>query len=72
MLTGPVTILAWSFVQTTSRAARLLTRQVLALFFDEIADLEQAGIRIIQVDEPVCVSCCPCAATSSRSTWTGR
>jgi 5-methyltetrahydropteroyltriglutamate--homocysteine methyltransferase len=51
MLTGPVTILAWSFVRDdqplgdTARQVGLALRQ-------EIADLEAAGIGIIQVDEP--------------------
>lgn len=51
MLTGPVTILAWSFVRDDQPLAQTATQVALALA-DEIADLEQAGIRIIQVDEP--------------------
>jgi len=51
MLTGPVTILQWSFVRDDQ--ARKDTRLQIALALrDEIRDLEQAGIRMIQVDEP--------------------
>jgi len=50
MLTGPVTILNWSFVRNDiPRAA--VARQIAVALSDEIDDLQQAGIRIIQVDE---------------------
>jgi 5-methyltetrahydropteroyltriglutamate--homocysteine S-methyltransferase len=51
MLTGPVTILAWSFVRD-DQPRRETANQVALALADEIADLEEAGIRIIQVDEP--------------------
>ena len=51
MLTGPVTILAWSFVRDDQPREETANQVALALA-DEIADLEEAGIRIIQVDEP--------------------
>ncbi len=51
MLTGPVTMLAWSFVRTDQPLSET-ARQVALAVRDEIADLEAAGIRIIQVDEP--------------------
>jgi len=51
MLTGPVTILAWSFVRDDEPLGETANQVALALR-DEIADLETAGIRIIQVDEP--------------------
>ncbi len=51
MLTGPVTILAWSFVRDDQPLAETANQVGLALR-DEIADLENAGIAIIQVDEP--------------------
>lgn len=51
MLTGPVTILAWSFVRDDQPLADTANQVALALR-DEIADLEEAGIGIIQVDEP--------------------
>jgi 5-methyltetrahydropteroyltriglutamate--homocysteine methyltransferase len=51
MLTGPVTILQWSFVRDDQ--ARSLTCQQIALAIrDEVVDLENAGIGIIQIDEP--------------------
>ncbi|MEV6239100.1 5-methyltetrahydropteroyltriglutamate--homocysteine S-methyltransferase [Lentzea sp. NPDC051838] len=51
MLTGPVTILAWSFVRDDQPLADTAAQVALALR-DEIRDLEGAGIRVIQVDEP--------------------
>jgi 5-methyltetrahydropteroyltriglutamate--homocysteine methyltransferase len=51
MLTGPATILCWSFVRDDQ--PRETTRRQIALAIrDEVADLEKAGIRIIQIDEP--------------------
>ncbi|MEX1158272.1 MAG: 5-methyltetrahydropteroyltriglutamate--homocysteine S-methyltransferase, partial [Thermomicrobiales bacterium] len=51
MLTGPVTILNWSFVRDDMPRAEVCYQIGLALR-DEVADLEAAGIRIIQIDEP--------------------
>ncbi|GAB3658990.1 5-methyltetrahydropteroyltriglutamate--homocysteine S-methyltransferase [Glycomyces tarimensis] len=51
MLTGPVTILAWSFVRDDQPLADTAEQVALALR-DEVADLEAAGTSIIQVDEP--------------------
>ena len=51
MLTGPVTILAWSFVRDDQPLADSATQVALALR-DEIDDLVAAGISIVQVDEP--------------------
>jgi 5-methyltetrahydropteroyltriglutamate--homocysteine methyltransferase len=51
MLTGPVTILAWSFVRDDQPLGDTADQVALALR-DEIADLESAGIGVIQVDEP--------------------
>lgn len=51
MLTGPVTMLQWSFVRDDQ--PRELTALQLALVVrDEVQDLEAAGIRVIQIDEP--------------------
>ncbi len=50
MLTGPVTILNWSFVRDDQDRA-LTCRQIAFAIRDEVLDLEQAGIRIIQIDE---------------------
>ncbi len=51
MLTGPVTILAWSFVRD-DQPLGVTANQVALALRQEIADLEAAGIGIIQVDEP--------------------
>ncbi|MFD4429598.1 5-methyltetrahydropteroyltriglutamate--homocysteine S-methyltransferase [Nocardia sp. NPDC058497] len=51
MLTGPVTILAWSFVRDDQPLGES-ARQVALAIRDETVDLEAQGTRIIQVDEP--------------------
>lgn len=51
MLTGPVTILAWSFVREDQPLGETADQVALALR-DEIEDLEAEGVGIIQVDEP--------------------
>lgn len=51
MLTGPVTIMAWSFVRDDESRAEVADQLGLALRA-EIADLNAAGIKIVQVDEP--------------------
>jgi 5-methyltetrahydropteroyltriglutamate--homocysteine methyltransferase len=50
MLTGPVTILAWSFVRDDQPRSET-SRQIAFAIQDEITDLENAGIEMIQVDE---------------------
>jgi 5-methyltetrahydropteroyltriglutamate--homocysteine methyltransferase len=50
MLTGPVTILQWSFVRDDQSRERTCTEVALAIQ-DEVLDLETAGAAIIQVDE---------------------
>ena len=51
MLTGPVTILAWSFVRDDQPRSETCSQIALAIR-DEVQDLEEAGISIIQIDEP--------------------
>ncbi|RNI22140.1 5-methyltetrahydropteroyltriglutamate--homocysteine S-methyltransferase [Flexivirga caeni] len=51
MLTGPVTMLAWSFVRDDQPLGDT-ARQVALALRDEVSDLESAGCRVIQVDEP--------------------
>jgi 5-methyltetrahydropteroyltriglutamate--homocysteine methyltransferase len=51
MLTGPVTILQWSFVRDDLERSQTCAQIALALR-DEVADLEAAGINVIQIDEP--------------------
>lgn len=50
MLTGPVTILCWSFVRDDQPRSETC-RQIALAVRDEVLDLERAGIRIIQIDE---------------------
>ncbi|MEU0039386.1 5-methyltetrahydropteroyltriglutamate--homocysteine S-methyltransferase [Streptomyces sp. NPDC006333] len=51
MLTGPVTMLAWSFVRDDQPLGET-ARQVALALRDEVDDLEAAGTPVIQVDEP--------------------
>ncbi|MEJ5963740.1 5-methyltetrahydropteroyltriglutamate--homocysteine S-methyltransferase [Pedobacter immunditicola] len=51
MLTGPVTILQWSFVRNDQSRAQTC-QQIAFAIRDEVTDLEKAGIKIIQIDEP--------------------
>jgi 5-methyltetrahydropteroyltriglutamate--homocysteine methyltransferase len=51
MLTGPVTILNWSFVRDDQPRADTC-RQIALALRDEVADLAAAGLRAIQIDEP--------------------
>lgn len=51
MLTGPVTILQWSFVRD-DQPRETTCRQIALALRDEVLDLEKAGINIIQIDEP--------------------
>lgn len=51
MLTGPVTILCWSFPREDI-SREVIARQIALALRDEVKDLENIGIRIIQIDEP--------------------
>lgn len=51
MLTGPVTILQWSFVRD-DQPRETTCKQIALAIRDEVVDLEKAGIRVIQIDEP--------------------
>ena len=51
MLTGPVTILQWSFVRN-DQPREITCNQIALAIRDEVKDLETAGIKIIQIDEP--------------------
>ena len=51
MLTGPVTMLQWAFVRDDQPRADTALQLALAVR-DEVVDLEAAGIRVIQIDEP--------------------
>lgn len=66
MLTGPVTILQWSFVRDDQPRSDT-TLQIAAAIRDEVRDLENAGIAIIQIDEPALREGLPLR----RSRWDG-
>lgn len=51
MLTGPITMLMWSFVRD-DQPHSITALQLALVIRDEVADLERAGIGIIQIDEP--------------------
>ena len=51
MLTGPATIIAWSYVRQDISVGQVAYQIALALK-DEIADYENAGIKVVQIDEP--------------------
>ncbi|MQM27115.1 5-methyltetrahydropteroyltriglutamate--homocysteine S-methyltransferase [Glycomyces albidus] len=73
MLTGPVTILAWSFVRDDQPLADTADQVALALR-DEVADLEAAGTAIIQVDEPALRELLPvrAAGRAAYAAWATR
>ena len=64
MLTGPITILQWSFVRD-DQPRRDTAFQIALAIRDEVADLEAAGIGVIQIDEPALREGLPLA----RSQW---
>ena len=66
MLTGPITILQWSFVRDDQPRATTALQIALAIR-DEVADLEAAGIGMIQIDEPAIREGLPLR----RSQWHG-
>jgi len=66
MLTGPVTILAWSFVRNDQPLGDT-ARQVALALRDELTDLEAAGIGIIQVDEPALRELLPLRKADQRA-----
>jgi 5-methyltetrahydropteroyltriglutamate--homocysteine methyltransferase len=51
MLTGPVTILNWSFVRD-DQPRSVSCKQLALAIREEVLDLEKAGLRVIQIDEP--------------------
>jgi 5-methyltetrahydropteroyltriglutamate--homocysteine methyltransferase len=51
MLTGPTTILQWSFIRNDQAYAKTNLQVALAIR-DEVLDLDKAGIKVVQVDEP--------------------
>lgn len=69
MLTGPVTILNWSFPREDISIKESISQIALAIR-DEVLDLEANGIRMIQIDEAALRENCRFAArTGIRSIW---
>ncbi|MGG3939617.1 5-methyltetrahydropteroyltriglutamate--homocysteine S-methyltransferase [Anoxybacillus kestanbolensis] len=68
MLTGPVTILNWSFVRDDIPRKRVLIQLALAIR-EEVLQLEKEGIRIIQVDEPALREGLPLKKEKHASYW---
>ncbi|HET6789423.1 MAG TPA: 5-methyltetrahydropteroyltriglutamate--homocysteine S-methyltransferase, partial [Aquabacterium sp.] len=66
MLTGPVTLLNWSFVRDDQPRA-LSCRQLALAIREEVLDLERAGVRVIQIDEAALREGLPLR----RSQWQG-
>ena len=66
MLTGPVTLLQWAFVRD-DQPRETTCRQIALALRDEVLDLERAGIRAIQIDEPALREGLPLR----RSRWQG-
>lgn len=66
MLTGPVTILAWSFVRDDQPLAESADQIALAIR-DETIDLEAAGAKVIQVDEPALRELLPLRAADQQA-----
>jgi 5-methyltetrahydropteroyltriglutamate--homocysteine methyltransferase len=73
MLTGPVTILQWSFVRD-DQARSATAFQIALAIRDETVDLEKAGIAVIQIDEPAFREGLPLKRTDwdAYLDWAGR
>jgi 5-methyltetrahydropteroyltriglutamate--homocysteine methyltransferase len=70
MLTGPVTMLKWSF-ERDDQPREATARQLALVIRDEMADLEAAGIGVVQVDEPALREALPLRAERRQAylTW---
>ncbi|BCL82220.1 5-methyltetrahydropteroyltriglutamate--homocysteine methyltransferase [Ktedonobacteria bacterium brp13] len=70
MLTGPVTMLNWSFVRD-DQPRETTCRQIALALSEEVADLERAGLRAIQIDEPALREGFPlrCSQWDAYLTW---
>lgn len=68
MLTGPITCLRWSFPRDDVHQSIQAAQLALALR-DEVVDLEQAGVNVIQVDEPALREGLPLRAGSEREKY---
>ena len=66
MLTGPITMLCWSFVRDDQPRFET-ARQIALALRDEVTDLERAGIQVIQIDEPAFREGLPCGISIGRT-----
>ncbi|GAB2523422.1 5-methyltetrahydropteroyltriglutamate--homocysteine S-methyltransferase [Paramicrobacterium agarici] len=71
MLTGPATLLSLSFVRDDQPLADT-AEQIALVLRDEIADLERAGLRIVQVDEPALAERLASGSSDLGSDWAVR
>ncbi len=69
MLTGPVTILNWSFAPSDSATRDILRLQIAECINQEVSDLQDAGISIIQIDEPAFREGLPLKAAAQAHYW---
>lgn len=69
MLTGPVTILNWSFAPSDVASRDILRLQLAEAINQEVSDLQEAGISIIQIDEPAFREGLPLKAAEQPHYW---
>ena len=69
MLTGPVTILNWSFAPSDSATRDILRLQIAEAINQEVSDLQDAGIGIIQIDEPAFREGLPLKEAAKNHYW---
>lgn len=69
MLTGPVTILNWSFAPSDAATRDILRLQIAEAINQEVSDLQDAGIGIIQIDEPAFREGLPLKQAEYASYW---
>lgn len=70
MLTGPVTILNWSFAPSDTATRDVLRLQIAQAINQEVSDLQEAGISIIQIDEPAFREGLPLKHAAQAHYWT--
>ncbi|MDO5651246.1 MAG: 5-methyltetrahydropteroyltriglutamate--homocysteine S-methyltransferase [Moraxella sp.] len=69
MLTGPVTILNWSFAPSDTATRDVLRLQIAEAINQEVSDLQDAGIGIIQIDEPAFREGLPLKTAEQAAYW---
>ncbi len=69
ILTGPVTILNWSFAPSDATTRDVLRLQIAEAINQEVGDLQEAGIGIIQIDEPAFREGLPLRTSAHAHYW---